>query len=91
MLFLVSYDIRDDKRLRRVAKVMEDFGKRVQFSVFECDIDRLATFIEMKKLLNKTIDTKCDSVRIYDISIVTKKVEIMGQGKLTMYDDVIVI
>ncbi len=34
--YLVSYDIRDDKRLRRVAKHLEGFGARIQYSVFRC-------------------------------------------------------
>ena len=37
--YLVSYDICNPKRLRRVAKVMEGFGVRLQFSVFECPLD----------------------------------------------------
>ncbi len=34
--YLVTYDIRDDKRLRRVYKTMRDFGDHLQYSVFEC-------------------------------------------------------
>ncbi len=34
--FLVCYDIRDDKRLRKVFKTMRDFGDHLQYSVFEC-------------------------------------------------------
>ena len=34
--WLACYDIRDDKRLRRVAAVMERYGTRAQKSVFEC-------------------------------------------------------
>jgi CRISPR-associated protein Cas2 len=37
--FLVSYDICQPKRLRRVAKAMEGFGVRLQYSVFECALD----------------------------------------------------
>ena len=37
--FLVSYDICDPKRLRQVAKSMEGFGVRLQYSVFECALD----------------------------------------------------
>ena len=39
MLTLVAYDICDAKRLSRVAKVCEDYGVRVQYSVFECRLD----------------------------------------------------
>lgn len=39
MLSLVGYDICEPKRLQRVAKVCEDFGVRVQYSIFECHLD----------------------------------------------------
>jgi len=34
--YLVSYDICDDKRLKKVFKAMRDFGDHLQYSVFEC-------------------------------------------------------
>ena len=44
--YLIAYDIRDDRRLRRVAKTLEGYGTRLQFSVFRCrltvrDMERL--------------------------------------------------
>lgn len=36
--YLVAYDIRDPKRLRSVAKVLEAYGSRMQYSVFVCDL-----------------------------------------------------
>jgi CRISPR-associated protein Cas2 len=39
MLTLIAYDITQDKRLRRVAQLCEDYGVRVQYSVFECHLD----------------------------------------------------
>jgi len=39
MLYLIAYDIADPKRLAQVAKTCEDFGVRVQYSVFECHLD----------------------------------------------------
>ncbi len=39
MLTLVAYDISNPKRLARVARVCEDYGVRVQYSVFECRLD----------------------------------------------------
>jgi CRISPR-associated protein Cas2 len=44
---LVAYDVRDDQRLRRVAKLMEGYGSRVQFSVFRC---RLTTKMRAEML-----------------------------------------
>lgn len=39
--YLVSYDICDPKRLRQVARTLEGFGVRLQYSVFECPLDDL--------------------------------------------------
>lgn len=39
--YLISYDIADPKRLRRVARIMEGYGYRVQYSVFQCPLDDL--------------------------------------------------
>jgi CRISPR-associated protein Cas2 len=36
---LISYDVRDPKRLRRVAKTLESYGTRLQYSVFRCRLD----------------------------------------------------
>lgn len=37
---LITYDVREPKRLRRVAKKLEGYGVRVQFSVFRCRLDQ---------------------------------------------------
>lgn len=39
--YLVSYDISNPKRLRRVARALEGFGVRLQYSVFECPLDEM--------------------------------------------------
>lgn len=36
---LISYDVRDPKRLRQVAKILEGYGTRIQYSVFRCRLD----------------------------------------------------
>jgi len=57
--YLVSYDICHPKRLRRVARTMEGFGVRLQYSVFECPLDdmRLAKLkTELQGLLNHDED-----------------------------------
>lgn len=38
-MYLVSYDITSDRRRRRIANLLENYGKRIQYSVFECDLD----------------------------------------------------
>ncbi len=69
MMILVTYDVRTEtpggqKRLRRVAKVCQDHGQRVQYSVFECLVDP-AQWARMKQLLIDEIDPEEDSLRFY--------------------------
>ena len=69
MMVLVTYDVATSGlggpgRLRRVAKACRDFGQRVQFSVFEIEVDP-AQWTALKTRLNAVIDPKCDSLRFY--------------------------
>ena len=59
--YLVCYDIADDKRLARVAKLMKGFGDRVQKSVFECQFND-TDLIRCRGVLGKEIDHKEDQV-----------------------------
>jgi CRISPR-associated protein Cas2 len=78
--FAVSYDIADPRRLRRVAKIMEGFGERVQWSVFECCLDK-AAFSEARRLVSEAIDAEEDSVRWYPLCAwCAEKVERQGLG-----------
>jgi CRISPR-associated protein Cas2 len=57
--YLVSYDVCNPKRLRKVARALEGFGVRLQYSVFECPLDgiRLAKLkMELQDLLNHDED-----------------------------------
>ncbi len=69
MMVLITYDVNTEtkegrSRLRRVAKQCEDYGQRVQKSVFECIIDP-ARFKLLQAALLKIIDPKLDSLRYY--------------------------
>jgi CRISPR-associated protein Cas2 len=69
MMVLVSYDVstRDsgsDKRLRRLAKACRDYGQRVQYSVFEVEVDT-AQWVSLKQRLMDLIDPAQDSLRFY--------------------------
>ena len=66
MLRLIAYDIADDRRLRRVAKVCEDFGVRVQKSLFECWLDE-DRFEEMWARLLNEMNEKDDYLVAYPI------------------------
>ena len=69
MMVLVSYDVATTdeggpKRLRRVAKACRDYGQRVQYSVFECEVDP-GQWTFLKQRLIDEIDLKRDSLRFY--------------------------
>ena len=59
--YLVTYDIRDPKRLRKVAKTCEDFGFRQQYSVFMCRLSAL-NLVRLKSRLYDIIDLQRDQV-----------------------------
>ena len=69
MMVLVTYDVATDtkagvRRLRRVARCCLNRGQRVQYSVFECEVDP-ALWVELKRDLERIIDPKTDSLRYY--------------------------
>lgn len=69
MMVLVSYDVQTTsgggkKRLRKVSKECQNYGQRVQNSVFEIDVD-YGTFLKVKDNLLKLIDENEDSLRFY--------------------------
>ena len=69
MMVLVAYDVETEskggqRRLRRVAKACQDFGQRVQFSVFECNVDP-AQWVSLRSRLIGEIDPTRDSLRFY--------------------------
>ena len=66
MRYLVTYDIPDTKRRTRLAKILEDFGDRVQYSVFECILDDVL-LAKMTAIITGTILDAEDNVRIYTI------------------------
>lgn len=85
MMMLISYDVARDengaKRLRKVAKLLENYGQRVQYSVFECLVDP-GQWIELKTKLLNTINSEYDSLRFYSLGANWQhKVEHIGQKK----------
>ncbi|MEX2381587.1 MAG: CRISPR-associated endonuclease Cas2 [Opitutales bacterium] len=59
--YLVSYDIANPKRLRQVAKTVEAYGTRLQYSVFECPLDGLR-LEKLKAALWEIIHHEADQV-----------------------------
>ena len=85
MLVLVTYDVATEtpegrRRLRRVAEVCEDYGQRVQKSVFECLVDPAQWAVLRQRLVKETELTE-DSLRFYFLGKNWKpRVEQVGAG-----------
>lgn len=72
MLIIVTYDVSTEtragrRRLRRVAKVCESMGQRVQKSVFECQVNDMQ-YEELERRLLAEIDEKDDNLRLYRLT-----------------------
>jgi len=77
MLVLVTYDVNTQdaegrRRLRRVAKSCQDFGQRVQNSVFECEVDP-GRWAVLRAALIAEIEPEKDSLRFYQLGASGKR------------------
>lgn len=83
MMVLITYDVATEseggkRRLRRVARACRDFGQRVQYSVFECELDP-AQWVKLRARLVQEVDLKIDSLRFYQLGANWKgRVEHLG-------------
>jgi CRISPR-associated protein Cas2 len=66
MRLIVSYDIVDNKRRTKLAKRLLNFGARVQYSVFECDLDA-KQLAKLKEQALPCLNLEEDSLRIYPL------------------------
>ncbi|MBZ0181550.1 MAG: CRISPR-associated endonuclease Cas2 [Melioribacteraceae bacterium] len=90
-MFIISYDIVKNKNRVKIAKILEDYGFRVQYSVFECDLikDELSKVISM---INNRIDIDKDSIKIYFLcKDCQNKILSIGKLKERGFQKVIVI
>ena len=82
MYWIICYDIPDDKRRRKIQKLLEGYGRRAQYSVFECEID-LNKLKRLEKQLTRLIDETEDDVRIYPLNKADiKRVSMLGIAQL---------
>lgn len=78
--WLITYDVPDDKRRAKLADALLDYGRRVQWSVFEVWLDA-ALKRELRSRIEAIIDAQEDSVRIYALCArCWDQVEVMGRG-----------
>jgi CRISPR-associated protein Cas2 len=87
MLTLVAYDIANPKRLHRVAKVCEDWGMRIQYSVFECRLEADA-FDRFWSELIAVVDPKTDKLTAFKICTKCAR-DIRSHGVQEHYEKVV--
>jgi len=96
MLILVTYDVSTEtragrKRLRRVAKVCQGYGQRVQKSVFECRVD-LAQYEELERSLVAEINEEEDNLRLYRLTEpVDQRIKEFGKFRAIDFEGPLVI
>jgi CRISPR-associated endonuclease Cas2 len=96
MMVLVTYDVNTTgdggkRRLRRIAKACQDYGQRVQNSVFEIEVDP-AQWAALKNRLEEISDVKLDSLRYYYLgSSWQRRVEHVGAKPSTNLGGTLII
>jgi len=81
MWYLAIYDIAEPRRLNRVAKILKDYGTRVQQSKFEIDVSDKA-FSELRQRIDELIVPTEDGVKYIPLCLSCRqKTEIIGQGR----------
>lgn len=91
MFIVVSYDIADDSRRNNVAKTLEDYATRVQYSVFEGNLNS-QILEKMAEELTQKIDPGEDNIRIYCLcGRCSKQIYVYGNGKVMEDEDIYVV
>lgn len=80
-LYIIAYDIPDDKRRTKVHKLLCGYGAWTQFSLFECWLTR-RQLLELRAKLAKHLCAERDSLRLYPLcQACSKRVETVGSAK----------
>ncbi|MGI0480838.1 CRISPR-associated endonuclease Cas2 [Geminocystis sp. CENA526] len=80
LFYVICYDIPDDKRRKKISDLLEGYGSRVQYSVFECVLPD-KKYKELQTRIKKIYKSEEDNLRFYPVSSHTLiKVEVWGIG-----------
>ena len=96
MLVLVSYDVQTSseggaRRLRRVSRACRDYGQRVQFSVFECEVAP-DQWVSLRARLVQEIDPGRDSLRFYFLGAGgRRRIEHVGAKPAVDFNDTLIV
>lgn len=96
MLVLITYDVdtiseTGQRRLRKVAKLCQDYGQRVQNSVFECRLSE-AQFVVLKNKLESIMNHDLDNIRFYFLGKNWKnRIEFIGKQMVMDIDEELIV
>jgi CRISPR-associated protein Cas2 len=88
---VVTYDIKSDKKRLKIHQTLKNYGFRVQYSVFECELSK-KQYSELRKKISKFINENEDSIRYYIMDMENKARTIIdGYGKILDIQDVLIL
>lgn len=94
MIIILSYDITETPKRNKIIRILRAYGKRVQKSVFECDItekEKLDIFSKIVKIMGERKNNN-DSVRFYKIcDKCLTQTKIIGKGKIEKRPEYLII
>ncbi len=92
--YIVSYDISDAKRLRRVHRTMRGYGEPLQYSVFRCDMSPSERIL-LKEALTRIINNREDQVMLINIGPVDgracESIETIGRALAEESERVVIV
>ncbi len=84
--WMIAYDVSDHRQRRLIHSILKNHGKRVQFSVFECDLSKQQQQNLRDQLRQAMADS--DSIRWYPLCYwCESRINWIGQGKAPQFDD----
>jgi CRISPR-associated protein Cas2 len=90
MYFVISYDIQNDRRRTKLHKALKNYGAWIQYSVFECDLNK-AEYLRLRHQLDNIVQAESDdSLRVYQLCEDCKR-KIERIGGISPPDDTTII
>jgi CRISPR-associated protein Cas2 len=91
MFYVISYDVPDDRRRNKIARLLEGYGERVQKSVFEAHLDERG-YADLRKRLARLMKADQDNVRFYRLCAECRAtIETVGRVGVTPPPDLTIV
>lgn len=91
MFYVICYDVPDNRRRNQLAKALKGYGTRVQYSVFEAQLNR-NQFSELKRTVADIIDASEDSIRCYALcNACVERIEVPAVGDVISESNTIIV